>query len=158
MRYVYGKKITPRVPTSSTVKIIIGSILLPLSFVVLAAFLIEGYTIKDNMIELGSVLFEFIACLGAGSLFLFLGIRARKIAQKSVAEKVYGQVLNTNPSNPFFTTTCGACCTKFDYQKSDLVFRSGYPNGYVRCPDCQNPIHHNAIANAYAGDFATEQR
>ena len=156
MKYVYDRKIKPRIPVSSIVKIMIGLGILLLSYIPVAIFLEIG--LDGDLEVIYSLALLFIVLFGAAVVFLFLGIRARVIAKKSVAEKIYGQVLNTNPNNPFFTTTCGVCGTKFDYQKSDFCFHANYPSGYVKCPDCLRPIYHNAITNAYAGDWPSEQK
>ena len=51
-----------------------------------------------------------------------------------------------------YAATCPVCQAKIQYLGSDLRVHRNFPNGYVYCPGCNNPIAHNEA------NFIAEER
>ena len=47
-------------------------------------------------------------------------------------------------SDPVFRVKCEHCLCTFEYKLANLGYRAWYPNGFVYCPQCNQPIRHHA--------------
>ena len=46
-----------------------------------------------------------------------------------------------------YRVRCPQCGTYISYRDNQLQYRSWYPNGFIYCPRCNNPLrHHEAFA------------
>lgn len=160
MRYVYGKEIVKPIPASAIVKIVFGSILagFMLTFVFIAVITNLASHYSDSsynssaspIATILSLLPMFMALTPASLLLLIFGIKGVSKSRRTTPQHNPQIIFQSNPGNPFFTVCCEHCGTKFAYQHSDLGYRAWYPNGYVRCPLCDNAARHNALQNAYS--------
>jgi len=143
MKYVHGREIKGKASGSGIVRIVFGALLA-------VAYLIALVSSFNDYFFDSTLLIVCTLTLGAGgALLLLFGIRGLVHSLRPIPMRDPNKNEPMDPMNPFFTVTCPTCATKFDYQKSDLGFRAWYPNGYVACPDCKNPIRHNAQENVY---------
>ncbi len=160
MRYVYGKEIVKPVPASAIVKIVFGSILAGFMLMFVFMAIIVNLASPDSdptynsfaspLATILSLLPAFLALTPGSLLLLIFGIKGASKARRTTPQHNPETIRQINPINPFFTVSCEHCGTRFAYQRSDLGYRVWYPNGYVRCPLCDNANRHNALQNAYS--------
>lgn len=144
MKYIHGKEKPGRASAGAIIRIILGALLLLVFLLMIVANIVDYTFDSPSLIIVSALTFG-----AGGALLLLFAVKSLKRSLKTIPMRDPYKNEPLDPMNPFFTVSCPTCGTMFDYQKSDLGFRAWYPNGYVTCPDCKNPIRHNAQENVY---------